>query len=313
MPLRAAHIRSCQQKAFGMKWTAAVLLSLGFVVSNGPLAGQSLTRLVTLEGFLTPESVVVDPATGQAYVSNMATPPETYWADTGKGFISRLRPDGTLDALRWVESTEAFVLNQPKGMAIHDGKLYVADNTRVLVIDLADARPLAALEVAGARRLNDMATDGQAVYVSDTGTGNILRLDPSGQGRHELVAHVDGVNGITLHQDHLYAVSWDLGELFEVPLVGGQPPKPFGLERYFTHLDGIESMPDGSFLVTDFTGNRLAAISTDRRQVRTLYELTTPADLGIDRGRMRLYVPQLESDRVVIFSLTHPSSPAPAP
>jgi hypothetical protein len=59
---------------------------------------------------------------------------------TGRGFISRLRPDGTLDALRWNESTDAFVLNQPKGMAIHEGKLYVGGNTRVPFISLASPR-----------------------------------------------------------------------------------------------------------------------------------------------------------------------------
>ena len=292
-----------------MRLTAAALLPLGLALSGAMLNGAGLPHLLTLEGFAAPECVVVDPATGRAYVSNMATPAETYWADTGKGFISRLRPDGTLDALRWVESTDAFVLNQPKGMAIHGGKLYVADNTRVLVISLAEARPLAALEVSGAERLNDMATDGKHVYVSDTSTGKILRVDASGQGRHETVAVIEGVNGITLRQGSLYAVSWTLHEIYEVSLAGAHPPKAFGLERHFTNLDGIEPLPDGSFVVSDFMGNRIAAVSADRRQVKTLYELTTPADIGIDRDQMRLYVPQLQSDQVVVLSLA-PRTPS---
>jgi DNA-binding beta-propeller fold protein YncE len=284
--------------------TAPVVFSLGLALSCGPALADRLPHLLTLEGFSAPECVVVDPGTGMAYVSNMASPPETYWADTGKGFISRLRSDGTVDALRWVESTDAFVLHQPKGMAIHDGKLYAADNTRVLVISIADARPLATLEVSGAERLNDMATDGKRVYVSDTGTGKILRLDLSGQGQHEIVGRIGGINGITLDQGRLYAVSWTLHEIFEVPLADGPHlPIAFDLDRHFTNLDGIERMPDGSFLVSDFTGNRVAAVSADRRGVKTLFELTTPADIGIDRERQRLYVPQLQSDRVVVLSL----------
>ena len=293
-----------------MRLTTTVLL--GLALSGGSLIGQTLTHVQTLDGFSAPEGVVVDPANGMAYVSNMATPPETYWQDTGRGFISRLGPDGTLDQLRWVESTDAFVLNQPKGMAIHKGKLYVADNTRVLVIALASARPLEALEVSGAGQLNDMATDGKHVYVSDTATGKIHRLDLGSQGGHETVGQIEGINGITFRQGRLYAVSWTLHEVFEVSLTGAHPPKAFGLERHFTNLDGIEPMPDGTFIVSDFMGNRVASVSSDRQRVTTLYELTTPADIGIDHERMRLYVPQLQSDRVVVLSLERPTPPAPA-
>lgn len=286
-----------------MRWIAAFLFSLGLSLPGAPLNERASSHLLTLEGFSAPEGVVIDPATGMAYVSNMATPPETYWADTGKGFISRLGPDGTLDTLRWIESTDDFVINQPKGMAIHDGILYVADNTRVLLISLAQGRPLPVLEVAGAQRLNDMATDGFYLYVSDTATGKILRLDRSGHGRHLTVAEIEGVNGITLHGGTLYAVSWTQHEIFEIALGGAHSPKAFELGRHFTNLDGIERMPDGSFFVSDFMGNKVARVSSDRQQVETLYELATPADIGIDRERKRLYVPQLQSDRVVVLSL----------
>jgi DNA-binding beta-propeller fold protein YncE len=282
---------------------ARMLLPLSLLLSLAPLQGEDLRHLFTIEGFSTPECVVVDPETGLSYVSNMATPPETYWADTGKGFISRLRPDGTLDLLRWVESTEAFVIHQPKGMAIHKGMLYVADNSRVLVLSLSDARPPMALEVSGAQQLNDMATDGKQVYVSDTGTGRILRLDLRGQGQHEVVGQIEGVNGITIQGETLFAVSWLLHDIFEVSLTGSHAPKAFGLAHHFTNLDGIERIPDGSFIVSDFTGNKIAAVSADRQRVKTLFQLTTPADIGIDRERGRLYVPQLQSDRVVVLSL----------
>jgi len=287
-----------------MRFTATILIPLGLALSAGPLTGQTLPHVRTLSGFAAPEGVVVDPATGMAYVSNMASPPETFWKDTGKGFISRLRPDGTLDALRWVESTDAFVLNQPKGMAIQDGNLYVADNTRVLVLSLASARPLAALKVPGAQQLNDVAADGRHVYVSDTATGKILRLDLGAQGRHETVGEIEGINGITFGQGGFYAVSWTLHEIYELSLTGAHGPKAFGLGQQFTNLDGIEVMPDGSFIVSDYMGQKVAAVSADRRQVKTLYELTTPADIGIDHERKRLYVPQLESDTVVVLSLS---------
>jgi DNA-binding beta-propeller fold protein YncE len=307
-PGHSDRLRSAKRRPV-MKSSSVILpLLLGFALITVALQGQTLSRVSTLDGFQTPESVVVDPESGMAYVSNMATSPESYWEDTGKGFISRLKPDGTIDRLRWVESTDAFVIHQPKGMAIQDGNLYVADNTRVLVFSIADGRPLSARKIAGAQQLNDMATDGKHVYVSDTGTGKILRLEPDSQDAPAVVGVIEGVNGITFRQGQLFAVSWTLHEIFELSLTGEHEPKPFGLDRHFTNLDGIEPMPDGTFIVSDFTGNRVALVSADRKQVRTLSELTTPADIGIDRKGMRLYVPQLQADRVVVFSLStqHP-------
>ena len=61
-----------------------------------------------LEGFSTPEGVCVDPATGYGYVSNIVCKykvKETVNAKDGQAFISRLAPGGTIDRLRWVEST----------------------------------------------------------------------------------------------------------------------------------------------------------------------------------------------------------------
>lgn len=262
-----------------------------------------LVPVAVLEGFQVPECALVDPQTGFIYVSNIEATPEMYWSDNGKGFISRLHPDGTMDALRWIESTPEFVLNSPKGMCILDGRLYVADNTRILVFALDSGRPLHALAVDGAERLNDMATDGRHVYVSDTQAGRILRVDAGGQGRHETVAELEGVNGITFDGEQMYAVSWDLHEVYEIDRSGQQPPRPFGLAKSFVHLDGIEVLDDGSFIVSDFVGNRVVRISRDRRIVTTLAELQTPADIGLDRVNRRLFVPQLTVDKLAIYHL----------
>jgi sugar lactone lactonase YvrE len=261
-----------------------------------------LAPVAVLEGFDVPECALVDPQTGFIYVSNIEATPEMYWSDNGKGFISRLRPDGTI-ALRWIDSRPDFVLNSPKGMCILNGRLYVADNTRILVFALDNGRPLRALAVDGAERLNDMATDGRHVYVSDTQAGRILRVDDGGQGRHETVAELEGVNGITFDGGRMYAVSWDLHEVYEIDRSGQQPPRPFGLAEHFVHLDGIEVLDDGSFIVSDFVGNRVVRISRDRRTVTTLAELQTPADIGLDRVNRRLFVPQLTVDKLAIYHL----------
>ncbi len=266
-------------------------------------AGGALEPAAVLEGFAVPECAVVDPQTGFVYVSNIASPPGEYWDDNREGFFSRLRPDGTLDTLRWVESSPEFVINSPKGMCIVDGKLYAADNTRVLIIGLAEGKPERRIAVPGAQRLNDMATDGRGVYVSDTGAGRILRLDLTGEGPHETVAELEGVNGITFHEGRMFAVSWGLHEVYEIDRAGKHEPAPFGLAAHFTNLDGIEVLDDGAMIVSDFIGNKVCLIAPDRKTVTTLAELETPADIGLDRKNHRLFVPQLRKDKLAVFTL----------
>ncbi len=55
--------------------------------------------------------------------------------------------------------------------------LYVADISRVVVIDVASGRITAKVEIEGAKFLNDITVDKKGtVYVSDTGTGKIYTL-----------------------------------------------------------------------------------------------------------------------------------------
>lgn len=107
-----------------------------------------------MRGFDVPECALWHPETGCLYVSNIEAPPDEYWSDNGKGFISRLHPDGTVE------------------------------------------------------------------------------IDTSGK----------------------------------------QPPQPFGLADHFTNLDGIEVLEDGTFIVSDFVGDKVCLISPDRKTVTTHWQ-----------------------------------------
>jgi len=246
--------------------------------------------------------VVVDPATGYLYVSNIESKPDEYWANDGKGFISRLKPDGKVDAIRWRTSTPKCVLNAPKGMCIVGRTLYVADNSRVVTFSLTGAGT-GVIKVPGAKQLNDMATDGKAPYVSDTETGKVYRLDVSGRGKHHVIRGPKSVNGIAFWKGRMYGVSWDLHDVYELDPSGKSDPKPFGLARHFQNLDGIEVLGDGSFVVSDFTGNQVCLIAPNRKSVAQVAACESPADIGLDRKRMRVYAPLFMKDEIKVYGL----------
>jgi hypothetical protein len=265
-------------------------------------------RIAVVEGFQTPESVAVDPHSGAAYVSNVVTadaPGKGPWDEDGEGFISRLKPGGELDVLKWrgkirERGPKIGTLNAPKGICILPGQLRVADITRMVYFDTNRDRPGIVTRVRGARRLNDMATDGKAVYLSDTEAGRVHRLAP---GEHLLIQAPEGVNGITVHEAKLYAVSWSEHDVYQLDPSGRSAPEPFGLASHFTALDGIEFLDDQTILVSDFSGNKVSAIGLPDKTVTTLLETTTPADIGLDRERMLLYVPLFTANRVEVYRL----------
>ncbi len=150
-------------------------------------------------------------------------------------------------------------------------------------------------------KVNDAASDGKAVYVGDMGAQKIRRITPDGKMTE--IPAPKNVNGIACWKGRLFAVSWTEHEIYECDPAGKAPPKPFGLAQHFKNLDGIEVTDDGYFIVSDFTGGRVCLVHSDRKTVETLVTIETPADIGLDRKRKRLYVPQLTKDRVQVFSI----------
>jgi hypothetical protein len=292
-----------------MRRFALLSFAIGLTITAGCTSQWQAQPITVLDGFQAPESVRLD---GQAlYVSNVVGAEDApeganpYWMDDGTGFISKLAagPEPTVQQLRWVDSSEQFTLNGPKGMMVHDGTLWVADNSKLLAIDL-EAGTARRISIEGAGRLNDVATDGSAIYASDTEANKIYRIGDLGQGKVQLVKAPKAINGITFAGGQMYGVSWELHEIYTLDPTGQGEPEPMGLADNFTNLDGIEVLNDGSIIVSDFYGHKVWIVSPDHKTVNPLAEIETPADICVDQQNMLLYVPQLKHDKVAVFRLS---------
>ncbi|KAF1694581.1 hypothetical protein CSC64_03985 [Pseudoxanthomonas koreensis] len=207
-------------------------------------------------GFSTPESVVFDRQRGVFYVSNIGTRGED--AVPGDGFISRLAADGTLLDREWVTGLE-----NPKGLALANGRLYAGDDDALVEIDLDAARILArhAPPDGGPARFNDTPADADGnVYAFSPRLDTVFRLH---QGRLEPwlqldVATTGRPNGLRVDGERLLLGSWQVppdgaqpGHLSTVALAdrstGRIGSEPIG------HIDGIEPDGRGGWTVTDWT------------------------------------------------------------
>ncbi len=113
-----------------------------------------------------PESVLYNVADKFIYVSNINGKPDS--AD-GNGFITRMTLDGKIDQLEWVKGLDA-----PKGMGVHEGKMYVTDIHKLVIIDMATATIEKSIVVDSSEFLNDVTIDAKGnVYFTDSGAKKI--------------------------------------------------------------------------------------------------------------------------------------------
>ncbi|MBL9104133.1 MAG: hypothetical protein JNL82_24520 [Myxococcales bacterium] len=255
---------------------------------------------VVVEGLMQPESIVVDVVDGVYLISNInGVDPG---ADDGNGFISRVGPDGTMLDLMWIAGGGDVNLSAPKGMAIHEDTLYVADIDRVHRFDRVSGAHLGAVAIDGAMFLNDVVADPFGiVYVSDTATNKIHRIDGDTAVEFLASSDINGTNGLLYKNMTLYAVGYNAGEMFEIPVEAGvaSPIHTFAAGG----LDGIAEVADG-FLVSSWDAQAVYKLSADFSASEPLVEgVQSPADIAVDPATNQLLIPQLELGRALFVAL----------
>ena len=130
----------------------------------------------TATGFGHIESVAYDPVGKALYASDFG--PDLKPADKdGKGKISKLSLDGKI-----LEETflpvQGQVLNKPKGIWIKGNRLWVTDIDSVWEFDLK-TKAGKKLELLGVTFANDPTVMGDALYVSDNRSDQLVRIEPA--------------------------------------------------------------------------------------------------------------------------------------
>jgi len=172
---------------------------------EAPVVDHARTELLweTPPIFLTPESVLHDRERNVLYVTSSdrarASKPGP------SGFISKLDLLGEVLEREWITGLQC-----PCGMALHGGRLYVAERGHLTVIDVDAGEFIERHPIPTSILLSDVACDGRGnVYVSDSFAGGA----DQGASIYRLTeGHVEpwlddpsfgGVNGLCVHGDEL--------------------------------------------------------------------------------------------------------------
>jgi hypothetical protein len=303
---RSGRPRAARRRA---AWPAVLpLLAACAAGTRGPAdsatAAGAGRLLAVREGFVAPEAVRYDPDQDVYFVASWGR--GSPGARDDNGFISRMRPDGTVEALRFIAGGAGGVtLHAPRCMTIVGDTLWVADADAVRGFHRRSGAPLATVDFTRVNPgfLNDIAAgpDG-AVYVTDTGR-NTIHAVRGGPTLALADTALGAPNGIT----------WDAanGRFLVVPFGGAHDmrawrPGSTALASVGTstgaRYDGVEVLADGRVLVASQadTSLHLFAGGRGRRLLRTG---GPPADIGVDTRRQRVAVPIVALDRVEIWAL----------
>jgi hypothetical protein len=238
-------------------------------------------------------------------VSNVSGDPI---AADDNGFISRIRPDGSVETLRWIDGASPEVtLNAPKGMALRGDTLFVADIDTVRLFNRTTGAPIGDIGIPGATFLNSLASGPNGLYVTDSGFGAgfqptgsdaIYLLSGGRLGQIASGAALARPNGITVGDGEIFTVGLDGALILRMPAGGGEPTTMFELPA--GRLDGVVRFPSGEFLVSSWESNSVYYVRPGGSVEILDANIPSPAGLGWDSGRRRALIPSFTGNRIEI-------------
>lgn len=267
---------------------------LSFILTASSLQAQqqhSLEKIWETDSIVAvPESVLPDATKNILYVSLIDG---GGWDVDGKGGIGQLGLDGKNYNATWITG-----LNAPKGLGMSGNRLYAADVSEVVVVDIQKGEIEKKIAIDGASGLNDITvSDKGIVYVSDSRTAKIWRIE-----NDQPVLYLDnmkGVNGLKAMGDELVIAS---GKSF-VRADAQKNIKP--IAELPQGGDGIEPLDNGDFIVTAWAGYVFYVYADGRVEtlLDTHLEKKNTADIGYDKEKKIIYVPTFNAKTVMAYRL----------
>jgi DNA-binding beta-propeller fold protein YncE len=251
----------------------------------------------------TPESVFYEPTENVLFVSNIDGKPEE---KDGQGFISKISSsNGTVIELNWVTG-----LNAPKGMAASSdsSKLYVADITDLVEIDIVNGQITNRYNAPGSAFLNDVVSDEQGnIYVSDTGTNATYKFDSSNRSSLQIWlqnTELNSPNG--LYVDNSTNKLVVVGDSLILVDLENKTISDLGEQVPIASLDGIEAdTSERLYYVTDWAAGKVYAVNSDGTDYKTLIDLQKQgtADLEFIADKRIVVIPLMQDNKLVAYRI----------
>jgi gluconolactonase len=272
---------------------------------------------VVLMGACAKQNINASEAYAHQKITGLKTPESVVQAKDGRIFISEIAEfgkdgDGQISVVDTTGKVSVFAsgLDDPKGLKIIGENLYVADKTKVIKINLNDAKSSVFVPASGfattPQFLNDLEADLQGnLYVSDSGDilgsgkgGVIYKIDSSGKatlvidGKQD--ARIMAPNGLLADDtgNILIYVDFTSGVLYTL----NQQTKALDdIAEGFGGGDGIVHHSNGTMYVSDWKSGKVFSVSR-KHEVAILKEgYQSAADIAMTNDEKFLMVPDMKA------------------
>lgn len=281
-----------------------LLLALSLLSPHTFSEQGRLTQVWELSNVLSnPESVIFDPQTNLLYASSVNG--GTAEKD-GNGFLSAIALDGKLVNQSWLSG-----LNAPKGLAVIDGTLYVADIDELVEIDIGTASISNRYPAAGATFLNDVAADSRGrVYVSDSRSSLIYRLTGNQLDIWIKDESIRNPNGIFAEEQFLVVAAGDnnsenpAGARYLMTIdYESKAINPLTNRTAIGGIDAVEPDHQGGYLLSDWAGGTVMHYSREGHITELLKRERGTADFTYLPASQMLYLPLMMESKLIAYKL----------
>ncbi len=281
-----------------LKACFSLVLLFGLVQFNSTAIGQTVSlkkKWETPAELKEPESVLFDKNANVIYVSNINNPAG---GKDGNGSIGKVSVAGEIMEVEWVLGD----MDAPKGLGLHNGLLYVADLTNVVVIDVKSGKVVNTIEVNDAGMLNDITVDEKGiVYISDSNKKRIYRL---ANNKAEVWLETDVFqrpNGLLAYKNKFYMVDMGSGIFYEIN------KETKALTEIAKGLEGGDGIvPYGNDFIISIWGGEVSFVSATgkvEKLLDTKAEKVNAADIDYIPELNLLLVPTFFANTVAAYEI----------
>lgn len=242
-----------------------------------------------------PESVLFDKKNNVLYVSNINNPAG---GKDGNGSVGRVSLTGEIKEVEWVIGG----MDAPKGLGLHNGFLYVADITKIVVIDVKLGKVVKSIDVEGAGMLNDLTIDDEGVvYFTDSDKKRIHHLVKDKAEIWLASDAFDRPNGVLAYKNKFYMVDMGSGIFYEID------KKTKALREIANGLQGGDGIVpyENDFIISNWNGeiNFVSAKGEIKNLLDTKAEKINAADIDFIPELNLLLVPTFFANSLVAYEI----------
>jgi sugar lactone lactonase YvrE len=198
-------------------------------------------------------------------------------------------------------------LDSPRGLKLLPPYLYVAEPDRIVAIDLKTKNEAYAIEVEGARMLNDIESDHNGLlYATDTAAGKLFVVDPASKKAEALSDPLlQAPNGIVYDYPRRQMLIVCFKKASPI-LTYNLETKQFGTfkDTLYDNLDGIAIDRDGRIWFSSWGEKTLFQIPQEQNRFLAFKtDLESPADIYYHQPTNELLLPLQDKNSILRLPL----------